>query len=153
MRRVLILGRGGAGKSTLARALSDRLQLPWIELDKVFWSPSLEPMDLSTWRSEQRRMCQEDAWILDGDLGRYDDVSVRLPYCDTIILLDLPLLTCASRAFRRSPERWDFWYGLMTWRRIERPNLRDAFKSYADSAKVIVLRSPSEIGAWLESIG
>jgi shikimate kinase len=39
MRRILILGRGGAGKSTLAARLGATLALPVIELDKHFWAP------------------------------------------------------------------------------------------------------------------
>jgi adenylate kinase family enzyme len=43
MKRVAILGRGGAGKSTLAQKLSYALDLPVIELDSLFWQPDLRP--------------------------------------------------------------------------------------------------------------
>ena len=44
MQRVVILGRGGAGKSTLARRLGELVGLPVIELDKHFWQPGLVPL-------------------------------------------------------------------------------------------------------------
>ncbi len=49
---------------------------------------------------------------MDGDLGPYDQLDVRLVSADTIILLDFPLLLCAWRAMRRSRERTDFWLWL-----------------------------------------
>ena len=58
---------------------------------------------------------------MDGDLGKYDELSVRLQAADTVLILDFSLLLCLVRAMRRSKERRDFWWWLITWRRIERP--------------------------------
>jgi len=44
MRRVVILGRGGAGKSTFARSLSEITGIPAVQLDEHFWSATLEPL-------------------------------------------------------------------------------------------------------------
>jgi len=49
MRRILILGRGGAGKSTLAARLGAALALPVIELDKHFWARDLTPTPKDRW--------------------------------------------------------------------------------------------------------
>ena len=49
MRRVVILGPGASGKSTLARELGERTCLPVIELDKVFWGPNLITMPHDEW--------------------------------------------------------------------------------------------------------
>jgi adenylate kinase family enzyme len=108
MKRVVIVGPGASGKSTLAVHLGEITGVPVIELDKVFWRPGLVATPRDRWVEIQQRLVQEDAWIMDGDLGPYDAVEVRLRAADTVIFLDLSLIRCVWRAARRSRERADF---------------------------------------------
>ena len=109
MRRVVILGRGGAGKSTLAQTLSRKLDLPVTELDSIFWQPGLRPTPEPDWTAIQRGLVARDRWIIDGDLGPYDTgLALRLRAADTIVVLDFPLWWCAWRAVRRSRETLEF---------------------------------------------
>src|SRR5580693_6527794 len=78
MKRVVILGRGASGKSTLAVSLGEITGLPVIELDKVFWQPGLAGRRRDQWVAIQERLVAEEGWIMDGDLGPYDAVEVRL---------------------------------------------------------------------------
>src|SRR5258706_4554028 len=107
MQRVVILGRGASGKSTLARALGAVTKLPVIELDKLFWQPGLLPTPRESWCAVQERLARQEQWIMDGDLGPYDAVQARLPKADTVILFDFSLLPCAWQAIQRSRERPD----------------------------------------------
>jgi hypothetical protein len=93
-------------------------------------------MPLNEWRRMQEDLVQKPAWILDGDLGPYDDANVRVGAADTVILLDFSIVRCAWRALRRSRERWDFWRWLLTYR----PKLPDA-----RHATLYVLHNPREI--------
>jgi adenylate kinase family enzyme len=89
--RIVVLGRGGAGKSDLSRQLSALTSIPVVELDALFWQPGPTPMDPSRWAACQHELVQRDRWILDGDLGRYDTaLPVRLQAADTIVVLDFP---------------------------------------------------------------
>ncbi|ONI70546.1 hypothetical protein ALI144C_48825 [Actinosynnema sp. ALI-1.44] len=97
MERVVVLGRGGAGKSTFAFRLGAVLGLPVIELDKHFWSPDLSPTPKSQWAGIQERLTSAPRWVLDGDLGPHDVLDVRLRASDAVIVLDFPLWRCASR--------------------------------------------------------
>ena len=63
---------------------------------------------------------------MDGDLGPYDVINVRLHAADAIVFLDFSPFRCAWRAIRRSPERADFWKSLLLYRRRSRPVLRQA---------------------------
>ena len=109
MQRVVILGRGGAGKSAFARDLGARTSLPVIELDKEYWNSRLEPLPKDEWARRQLALVEAPQWIMDGDLGPYDVVEPRFRRADTVVVLDLPLWLCAWRALRRGRERRDFW--------------------------------------------
>ncbi len=145
MQRVVILGRGGAGKSTAARRLGEATGLPVVELDKHFWQPGLVPTPRGRWIEIQRTLVGGDRWIMDGDLGRYDDLTVRLKAADTVLVLDFGLLLCLRRALRRSRERAEFWWWLASWRWRERPKILKAIAEHASHAQVMTFSSPEEL--------
>jgi adenylate kinase family enzyme len=145
MRRVLIIGRGGSGKSTLAVELGKLTGLPVVELDKVFWRPGLVETPRNEWAGIQQKLVEAKEWILDGDLGPYDVIEVRLQAADTIIFLDFSLIRCAWRAARRSHERLDFWLWLLWYRRRSRPFLMEAIRKHAARATVHMLRNPAAV--------
>ena len=142
--RLLVLGRGGAGKSTFARRLSELTGIPAVELDQRFWSASLEPLGPDEWAQEQAALVLGDRWILDGDLGPYDRLDVRLGRADTVVVLDFSLVRCAWRAARRSREAADFWLWVWHYRRRSRPLLVDALRVHAPGATVHWLRTPRQ---------
>lgn len=152
MRRVVILGPGASGKSTLAIHLGEITGLPVIELDQLFWRPDLAATPRDEWIKVQERLVDENAWIIDGDLGPYDAVEVRLHAADTIIFLDFSPVRCAWRAIRRSRERADFWLWLLQYRRQSRPVLMAAIARYAAHASLHVLRNPVALSRFIELV-
>jgi adenylate kinase family enzyme len=144
-RRVVVLGNGGSGKSTFARSLAHATGLPLTELDTVFWSADLQPTPPQQWRELQTSLAQQPEWILDGDLGPYDMLDVRLRYCDVVVLFDLPTPVCAWRAMKRSRERLDFWRWLLTWRRRCRPQILQSIGEHAPLAKFLVIRRNRDV--------
>ena len=134
MRRVVILGPGASGKSTLAIHLAEITVLPMIELDKVFWRPGLAATPRDQWIKLQERHVEENGWIIDGDLGPYDAVEVRLKAADTVIFQDFSLIRCIWRAIRRTRERADFSLWLLRYRRQCRPFLMEGIAKYASHA-------------------
>ena len=153
MRRVVIIGRGASGKSTLARRLGDITGLPVIEVDKIFWQPGLIATPREQWVAIQEKLVAGDRWIMDGDLGPYDAVEVRLRAADTILFLDFSLLRCAWRAIRRSRERGDFWRWLLAYRYQSRPILMAAIAKYAPNGALHVFRSPRVLGRFVAHAG
>jgi adenylate kinase family enzyme len=142
VQRVVALGRGGAGKSTLAAALGAATSLPVVELDKHFWGPDLEATPPDRWAAHQAGLAAADQWIMDGDLGPYDVLDVRLRRADTVLLLDYSFPRCAWQALRRSRERADFWLWVWSWRRRHRPLLVEAITAHAHGADLHVFRNP-----------
>ena len=142
MRRVVVLGRGGAGKSVFARRLGARTGLPVVELDREFWQEGLRPLSRTGWSAVQARLAAGEEWILDGDLGPYDVLDVRLRRADTVVLLDYPLPRCAWRAVRRGRERADFWRWVVAYRWRSRPAVLATVARVAPGAALHVLRGP-----------
>jgi adenylate kinase family enzyme len=102
-RRVLVIGMAGAGKSTFSRALSAKTGLPVIHMDLHYWKPGWVEPSADEWREAQRRVLAGDAWIADGN--DLETLELRLDRADTVVLLDTPWWTCASRAFLRGLRR------------------------------------------------
>ena len=152
MKRVVILGRGASGKSTLAVSLGEITGLPVIELDKVFWQPGLVARRRDQWVAIQERLVAEERWIMDGDLGPYDAVEIRLRAADTILFLDFSLLRCAWRAIRRSRERADFWWWLLTYHWRGRPILMEAIANHAVDADLLTFRNPEALRRFVAEV-
>lgn len=142
VQRVLVLGRGGAGKTTFARRLGEITGTPVVELDELFWSRTLEPLGTGKWAAVQVALVADERWILDGDLGPYDVLAVRLEPADTVVVLDYSFLRCAWRAARRSREAADFWRWVRHYRRRSRPLICDALAAHAADATVLWLSTP-----------
>jgi len=152
MRRIVILGPGCSGKTTLAMRLGKITGLPVVELDKIFWRPGLVPTPQKEWGKVQKLLTAERGWILDGDLGPYDTVEVRLDAADTIIFLDFSLARCVWRAVRRSRERMDFWFWLLKYRQQSRPFLMRTIAQHGARATVHMLRTPEAVSRFLTDV-
>ena len=152
MQRIVVLGRGGAGKSTAARQLGSRTGIPVIELDKHFWDEELRPTPPVVWRDVQAELAARDRWIMEGDLGPYDQVEIRLASADTILLLDFPLVVCARRSLRRSRERFDYWRWVALWRYRSRPNLLRTIANSAPDAQLVIVRNPRALERFLAKV-
>ncbi|MCV7259480.1 adenylate kinase [Mycobacterium shimoidei] len=152
MKRVVVLGRGGAGKSILAAKLGSITGLPVVELDKYFWAPDLTPMGPDQWTALQQKLVHDDRWILDGDLGEYDVLTERLRAADTVIVLDFSLWRCVWQAARRSRQKLEFWRWVICYRRRSLPRITAAIAADASYADVHVLRNPRESRQFLAHV-
>ena len=152
MRRVIVVGPGAAGKSTLAVRLGEITGLPVIELDRLFWRPGLAATPPGQWAALQHELASQPSWIMDGDLGPYDVIDIRLPAADTVVFLDFSPLRCAWRAIRRSRERADFWRWLLSYRRRSRPLLLHAIAMHASDADLHVLRTPRAVRRFIAEV-
>lgn len=101
MQRIVILGNIGSGKSTLARAMGAKLGLPVVHLDRLFWEPGWTEPTTENFRARLAPYLADGRWITEGNyISRTFDM--RLPVCDTIVLLETPRWLCVWRAFWRT---------------------------------------------------
>lgn len=99
MERILIIGCGGAGKSTLARQLGEKLDIPVVHLDRLFWKPGWVQEGREEFDRKLALELEKDRWIIDGNFNR--TMPQRLQKCDTIIYLDFSRLTCLLGVAKR----------------------------------------------------
>ena len=160
VRRVLIIGSGGSGKSYLARELGPRLDLPVVHLDPLFWKPGWVETPEPQWRAIQQVLVRRPAWIIDGNHA--STLDVRLPAADTVVFLDMPRWLCMTRVVTRSlrhrrraridraegcRERlnWSFLKWVWTFPKHGREQIEDALARHGDGTEVIVLRRRRDI--------
>ncbi len=99
MKRVIVIGSPGAGKSTFARRLRDRTGIPLVHLDMIWHRPDRTTITREAFDRKLSDILKTDAWIIDGNYGR--TLELRLRSCDTVFLLDYPLDVCLSSAEAR----------------------------------------------------
>ncbi|MCA9235072.1 MAG: hypothetical protein KDA44_06360 [Planctomycetales bacterium] len=101
--RILVVGNSAAGKSTLARALADRLAIPHVELDALYWQPQWQTTAIDEFRRQVAAAAAGDAWIADGN---YMVVRDQLwPRATTVVWLNYSLPTVLARGVRRTLRR------------------------------------------------
>lgn len=167
MRRIAVIGSGGAGKSTLARRLGEILDIEVIHLDALYWNPGWVETPKQQWRETVEELIARDKWIMDGNYGATFDV--RLPAADTIVFLDFPTRVCLWRAIKRRiqyhgkcrpdmaegcPEQidWEFLMWIWRFRKNIRPTVLQRIEDFGRHARLVHLRSPREANVWIEGI-
>jgi adenylate kinase family enzyme len=100
MRRVLVIGAPGSGKSMLATKLAAKLKLPLHYLDLHHWQPGWKYRDAGEARESVRAIAETPAWVMDGNFSETFDL--RMPRADTLIWLDYPRVTCIRRILMRT---------------------------------------------------
>lgn len=128
MERILIIGCGGAGKSTLARQLGNLTGLPVVHLDKLFWHPGWVESTKEEIDAKITAALDEPQWIMDGNYNR--TLPMRIQKSDTVIYLDFSRFACLMGVAKRvlttygtvrpdmaegCPERFDLEFLQWVW--------------------------------------
>ncbi|UOB08401.1 adenylate kinase [Streptomyces sp. HP-A2021] len=101
MKRIVVVGVAGSGKTTLARALGEGLGRPVTDLDLLFWGPAWSRVDLNVFRERTQEVLANESWII---AGSYFNQVADLVWAraDTVVWLDLPRRVSFSRVLRRT---------------------------------------------------
>lgn len=99
MKKVIIIGCPGSGKTTFAEKLRDKTGLPLYYLDAIWHKPDKTHISREDFDDRIREIFAEDEWIIDGNYSR--TIEMRLKKCDTVFLFDLPAEVCLQGATER----------------------------------------------------
>ena len=166
MERILIIGCGGAGKSTLARQLGEKTGLPVVHLDQLFWHPGWVASSKAEIDEKIFAEMAKPQWIMDGNYNR--TLPERVKYCDTIIYLDFSRMACLMGVMKRvittygtvrpdmgegCPERLDLDFLKWVWN-FNAKKRESNYKLLNESAHVqtIVLKNRRMVKRFLKSI-
>ncbi len=169
MKRILIIGNAGAGKTTFAKALAKKACLPLIHLDQLYWQGNWETVSREEFDHKLQAELEKPEWIIDGNFSR--TLPHRLNYCDTLFYLDYPTWVCLAGITKRiftywgksrpdmggnCPERFDknklsLYKGVLQYNRRHRAAYQKLLQE-AKSVNVITFRSRKQAKNYLSGI-
>ena len=168
MKKICIIGSGGAGKSTLSLRLSSILDIPVFHLDTLFWKPGWietkrpEFVKKVTWVIDTNKK-----WIIEGNYR--STFHIRFDAADTIIFLDYNRNVCVRQSIKRyfmyrkkkrpdmtegCYERLDYDYFKWIWGfpKKYRPGVLSVLNLVKDRRNVIILRDKKETERFLKNL-
>jgi adenylate kinase family enzyme len=169
VKRVVVTGPAGAGKSQLARELGKRLGIRVLHLDSLFWKPGWVATPPGEWEALQRRELAAAEWIVD---SQYDDMLPDwLHAADAVVFVDASPLRCLWRVGRRRLSRAEsvgtpagsrpssahsallkFVRNQWRYRRRVRTDLLAELARDRDTRRVVILRHRNDADAFLQSV-
>ena len=165
--RIAVIGCSGGGKSTLTARLADRLGLPVVHLDVLYWKPGWVEGEEDEFRAAMEQALASGRWITDGNFA--NAAHLHFARAQLIVWVDQPRLVCLWRANWRvlatlggtrrdlpegCPEKFDpwLWSYIWNWNRDSRPKIEVALAEYAPSTPVVRLRSDREMAGWMRAV-
>ena len=162
MKKVIIIGCPGSGKSTFARELKKITGLPLYHLDMMYWKSDRTTVTKEVFLDRLRAAMDNQEWIIDGNYGA--SMEMRFEECDTVFFLDYPTEVCiegieSRRGQPRSDMPWvendnmdeDFIAFINNYNSQSRPKVLDLMKKYS-SKNAITFHSREESKEFLKSL-
>ena len=161
MKKVIVIGCPGSGKSVFSKALHDITGLPLVHLDMLFWNKDKTTVEKSVFHERLAEVLKNSEWIIDGNYS--DTMELRMNACDTIVFLDYPTEVCLSgvkdrQGKARSDMPWvetevdeEFVEFIKNYNMQNRPKVMELLEKYSDKS-IYVFSDRDEAGEFLLQI-
>ena len=163
MKKIIVIGCPGSGKSTFSKKLNKITGIPLYHLDMIYWNEDRTKVPRHVFIKEMDSIIDKDSWIIDGNYE--STMEKRMVACDTVIFLDYPTNVCISGIMeRRGKTRSDMpWIEksdevdeeFLTWvndYNIEsRPLVMELLKKYNDK-EIIIFTSRDDTNEYLKHL-
>ena len=162
MRKVIVIGCPGSGKSTFSRVLRDATGLPLCHLDMMYWNADGTTVSERTFLERLHQVLVRDAWIIDGNYA--STMELRMQFCDTVFFLDYATDIClAGIRSRKGKERSDmpcitpededrvFIDSIRRYNSESRPTVMELLRRYADK-RIVIFQDRNEANAFLSQL-
>ena len=162
MKKVIIIGCPGSGKTTFAEKLNKKTGLPLYYLDAIWHKPDETHITREEFDKRISKIFQTPEWIIDGNYSR--TLEMRLKQCDTVFLFDLPTELCIQGATERlGKKRYDlpwienelspeFKQSIEQFPSTGLPKIYDLLEKYSENKQVIVFKSREDADAYLQTV-
>lgn len=159
MKKAIVIGSPGAGKSTFARNLRDITGLPLYYLDRIWHLPDRTTVTRAEFDASLAEILERSEWIIDGNYSR--TLEVRIRACDTVFLLDYPLDVCLDGIRERVGKKreempWteeeldeEFFEYVKAFPEDQMPEIYRLLEMYKGGRQIHVFRSRKEADAFL----
>lgn len=163
MKKVIVIGCPGSGKSTFSRKLSAATSLPLYHLDMIWHNPDKTTISKEEFDQKLSEIISQDSWIIDGNFQR--TLETRIKSADTIFLLDFPVEVCLegvrSRIGTKRPDMpWikkefdpEFKKLILQFKDTKLPKIYEWLKQYKENKIIHVFKSREETKLFIKSIG
>ena len=140
IKRIMVIGSPGAGKSTFTRKLQQKINLPIVYLDRLFWKADKTTVSPEEFTQKIEKALSKPKWIMDGNYSNYL-FDKRLNRCDTVFFLDYDVQTCLDGVrSRRGMQRPD-----MPWiEEKEDPEFMDYIRAFPVKQKLKIIMALSQ---------
>ena len=160
MKKIIVIGCPGSGKTTFAEKLRDRTGLTLFYLDAIWHKPDRTHISREEFDERILEIFSLDSWIIDGNYSR--TIEPRMAECDTVFLFDLPVEVCLHGAISRiGKKRYEmpwceteldpvFKEEIIEFPSKNLPRIYELIEKYKDGRTVVVFRSREEADSFLE---
>ncbi|MBQ2865811.1 MAG: adenylate kinase [Clostridia bacterium] len=162
MKKIIVIGCPGSGKTTFAEKLNKLTGIPLYYLDAIWHKPDKTHIDRESFDRRISEIFDTHQWIIDGNYNR--TIELRLNKCDTVFLFDLPTEVCIQGATERLGKgRYDLpWIdtelspslrrSIEDFPRSSLPKIYELLEKYKHNREIIVFRSRQDADGYLQSI-